>query len=254
MSADCFTLISVRMASLFSGSLSSMTPVAMPPIMKPDGPVLGSSYLSRMSAPCFVGSYASCFLTASFCLCLSESSMFTLDSSSCPSIRLPSLSSKRWSLRVMMTVSPSLRSDASWLTLIFGTLSDVAGASFLFLVSWALTFSPAPFMEPSVPRVLAIQSDAPPFSSLARMSPSPWPVVSSSWSLRDLAAATFFFLSASDTSFLASAGAWTGSLSVPALPFAAFGSRGLMPSLARSTLLSSTLWAMSPPAFGAMVP
>mmetsp|Transcript_148804 Transcript_148804/g.277377 ORF Transcript_148804/g.277377 Transcript_148804/m.277377 type:complete len:212 (-) Transcript_148804:149-784(-) len=54
----CFSLIEVRMASLFSGSVSSMTPITVPPSMKPLGPVLISSYFERMFCPSRSRSYS----------------------------------------------------------------------------------------------------------------------------------------------------------------------------------------------------
>mmetsp|Transcript_23534 Transcript_23534/g.44400 ORF Transcript_23534/g.44400 Transcript_23534/m.44400 type:complete len:252 (-) Transcript_23534:51-806(-) len=246
--------MAVRICSLFSGSLSSMTPVGTPPIMKPLGATEGSSYLSRMSAPFLVGSYSTWFLIASFFLALSESNKLTLDSSSCVSTRLPSLSINRWSLSVIITDSPSFNVSESCLTFIFGTEASPPGASFLFLPSSALAV--APFMLPSAPRVLSIHSAAPPCpSSFSRMSAKPAPCTRSSWSLFDFAAAAFRFDSLSlsfESSAFLSAGAKTGSFELPlelcALPSLSFW----IPSFSRSALLSSTDWLISP-ALGGML-
>mmetsp|Transcript_11767 Transcript_11767/g.25544 ORF Transcript_11767/g.25544 Transcript_11767/m.25544 type:complete len:217 (-) Transcript_11767:7-657(-) len=185
---------------------------------------------------------------ASFFFALSESSRLTLDSSSCVSTRLPSLSINRWSLRVITMVSPSFKASESCRTFIFGTDASPPGASFLFLPSSFLAV--APFMLPSAPLVLAIQSDALPFpSSFSRISPNPAPCTNSSWSLFDLAAAAFRLLSLSlsfaSSAFL-SAGAKTGSLELP-LELCGLSSFSFwIPSDSRSLLLSSTDWLISP--------
>mmetsp|Transcript_21167 Transcript_21167/g.59093 ORF Transcript_21167/g.59093 Transcript_21167/m.59093 type:complete len:208 (+) Transcript_21167:1583-2206(+) len=170
--------------------------------------------------------------------------MRTLESSSGSSMRLPSLSSNRWSLSVMITLSPSPMPEASWRTLIFGTLSK---AAFLLLeLAGTAGAEEAAFMEPSLFRVRLTQSAAPPFpSSSARMSPNPLPVVSSLCASFAFLAACFC-LGSSGTGVRPSTGATcSGSLEVPFVPLAASFS-GLMPSFSRSLLLSSTLCEISP--------